>query len=475
MRVPRPNLLHRLRRRATGFRPLWRTRPARRRSVLRRRVQRNFLWVLTLAVFSIGALSPSSAQDEPTNGDGAVTDLTEADPDAEFLATQLATDDELTTDRAALSSLDDREVAVNGELATMHLDAEILSERIAYLEYAVANHAAVIEQARAEQHDLALRRTEVLIEIEATRVEAELLRDELVAKAVAAYMHPRNDSNADYLASDTVHEAEKKKVLIDTIADQDLSVIEHLALTEKALVENEATLAEMAEQAQQLWTAEQLAVDKLAADQAESTSLQLALAQRIANSQAVVADIEVKRQQLDREIAEREAQLHAIAQKRAQRRARCIERGGNVTDDGMEIDCTFLGTQPAPGSMAWPMFTAVTSPFGMRTHPVDGTERMHEGIDFEGSMGQAIMAAAPGEVFHVGWISGYGHTTMIDHGGGIETLYAHQSEFAVAEGDFVAAGDVVGFVGTSGNSTGPHLHFEVLVNGAPIDPMQYLP
>jgi murein DD-endopeptidase MepM/ murein hydrolase activator NlpD len=99
---------------------------------------------------------------------------------------------------------------------------------------------------------------------------------------------------------------------------------------------------------------------------------------------------------------------------------------------------------------------------------------MHTGIDFGAGYGTPIHAAAAGIVVSAGPLGGYGNATVIDHGNGLATLYAHQSDIAISPGDQVGRGQVIGYVGCSGLCTGPHLHFEVRVRGTPVDPMQYL-
>jgi murein DD-endopeptidase MepM/ murein hydrolase activator NlpD len=120
------------------------------------------------------------------------------------------------------------------------------------------------------------------------------------------------------------------------------------------------------------------------------------------------------------------------------------------------------------GSLAWPVAGPVTSPFGMRWG------RMHEGIDIGVGYGTPIHAAAAGRVIYCGWEEGYGNLVVLDHGNGIATAYAHQSSIAVSCGQDVSQGQVIGYVGSTGHSTGPHLHFEVRVNGEPVDPLGYL-
>jgi murein DD-endopeptidase MepM/ murein hydrolase activator NlpD len=118
--------------------------------------------------------------------------------------------------------------------------------------------------------------------------------------------------------------------------------------------------------------------------------------------------------------------------------------------------------------LIWPVSGAVTSPFGWRWG------RMHEGIDIGVASGTPIAAAAAGSVIYAGWLGGYGNLTVVDHGGGLATAYGHQSRIAVGVGQAVSQGEIIGYVGSTGHSTGPHLHFEVRVNGQAVDPLGYL-
>lgn len=126
------------------------------------------------------------------------------------------------------------------------------------------------------------------------------------------------------------------------------------------------------------------------------------------------------------------------------------------------------------GGFLIPASGPVTSHFGYRRHPILGSVRLHAGTDIGSPYGAAIWASKAGEVIFAGWNGGYGNCVIISHGGGLSTLYAHQSELNVGEGDSVSQGDVIGWVGSTGQSTGAHLHFEVRVGGTPEDPMNYL-
>jgi murein DD-endopeptidase MepM/ murein hydrolase activator NlpD len=120
------------------------------------------------------------------------------------------------------------------------------------------------------------------------------------------------------------------------------------------------------------------------------------------------------------------------------------------------------------GLLGWPVSGPVTSGFGMRSG------RMHEGIDIMCATGTPVRAAAAGTVIYAGWLGGYGNLVVVDHGSGLSTAYAHNSSFASSVGQSVAAGQVIAYAGSTGNSSGPHVHFEVRVNGNAVDPLGYL-
>ena len=135
------------------------------------------------------------------------------------------------------------------------------------------------------------------------------------------------------------------------------------------------------------------------------------------------------------------------------------------------IDTKYIG-----GVLAWPVpgYTRITSKYGMRTHPITGVYKLHTGVDISAPMGANFIAANDGIVTKAGMNSAYGNMVIIDHGGGISTLYAHGSEILVQVGQTVKKGDAVLKVGSTGYSTGPHAHFEVRINGVVTDPMPYI-
>lgn len=156
-----------------------------------------------------------------------------------------------------------------------------------------------------------------------------------------------------------------------------------------------------------------------------------------------------------------------VAELEAQRRAEQANNGGGSSGAGSGANST--------SSFIWPVasYVYVSSRFGQRVHPITGEIKNHTGIDIASNQGTTIYAADGGTITLAAWNGGYGNCVMIDHGNGYVTLYGHMSSIAVSQGQTVSQGDTIGYVGSTGNSTGPHLHFEVLKNGTRIDPEQF--
>lgn len=159
--------------------------------------------------------------------------------------------------------------------------------------------------------------------------------------------------------------------------------------------------------------------------------------------------------------AEQAYQEELAASRRVEQMIRNIERGGSVVAQ-------------STGRMIWPASGPITSPFGWRIHPIYGSSIFHSGVDIGADYGDTVAAADGGVVIYSDWMSGYGKTIIIQHANGITSLYGHCSALLVANGQRVSKGQAIARVGSTGNSTGPHLHFEVRVNGSPVNPGNYL-
>lgn len=164
--------------------------------------------------------------------------------------------------------------------------------------------------------------------------------------------------------------------------------------------------------------------------------------------------------------------IRAMLQQRAAERAAAAAAAAQAAQSsGGGSDYTYVqGT----GQLAWPVSGVITSGFGWREHPIFGRQIFHTGIDIGVDEGTPVHAADSGTVVYSGWMDGYGYAVVIDHGNGISTLCAHNSDLAVSEGQSVSKGTVIAYAGSTGNATGPHVHFEVRVNGNPVNPLGYL-
>ena len=163
-------------------------------------------------------------------------------------------------------------------------------------------------------------------------------------------------------------------------------------------------------------------------------------------------------------------------QQRQEAEAAAAQAQTDSSSSGGSVDSSSDAYQPVSGTGAlmWPVNGVITSPFGYRNHPIFGRQILHSGIDIGVDYGTPVHAADSGVVVEADWISGYGYAVVIDHGNGLSTLYGHNESLAVSAGQSVSKGQVIAYAGSTGNSTGPHVHFEVRSNGEPVDPMGYL-
>lgn len=219
---------------------------------------------------------------------------------------------------------------------------------------------------------------------------------------------------------------------------------------------------------------------------AAKSQLEQQIAQQQANYTEKVAEEEEARRKAAEEAARRKAEQEAreaAARQQAAMANNNNNNSSNTTPSGGSGGSSGTGGSGSTGSSGssgamfrWPSYThAITSHFGMRVHPTTHRYTLHNGIDIGASYGTAIWAAASGTVTAAGWNDGYGYYVTINHGNGYTTLYGHMSQLAASAGDYVTAGQTIGYVGSTGWSTGPHLHFTVYKGGVAVNPLAYLP
>ena len=408
-------------------------------------MSRRFLLVLAALTVAIAAAAPVRAldlEDDLEQVESRVADVSAQIAAAGENRSTLATDIVGTEAR-----LDDLLVDVGRtrlQLDTVHAQ--------------LGEHQDLLATARAQLETLHA-------ELARTQDELDTGRDEAVQWARELYMGSGQDET--YLALSAAHLSDINVGLeyLDRIATEN----------SRAIVVYEALQRLEEEQAERVRARERSlteAIAELGRLEGELTDLnaqladqQAAIETELANQRANLAELDTSIETFEGELASLEAEQGRIEAAIAAEQA-AGDTTGDTADAGGGDTSTGAFVRPVPGR--------ITSGFGPRTHPILGYVRMHTGIDFTAPYGQEIRAAQGGRVILAGWFGGYGNTIVIDHGGGMATLYAHQSELAVGYGAGVGAGDVIGYVGSTGLSTGPHLHFEVRINGSPVDPAPYL-
>jgi murein DD-endopeptidase MepM/ murein hydrolase activator NlpD len=297
-----------------------------------------------------------------------------------------------------------------------------------------------------------LRRTKTALAL--TRRDLEAGRSDAVEWARQLYMTAGQASPESVLLSaSSLTDAQVTLAYLDRVAEVTDAAVSRL----EALEVQEVHQKESAEEQEAALTAQ---VDLLAVVEARATERRQEVEAKTAAVERELANQRALLGELDHEIDHFEGEIAALEKEQDRLKALLVEEQavGGVSPAGF--------VRPVPG--------AITSPFGPRRHPILGYVRMHTGVDMTAPYGQAIRAAAGGRVILAGSYGGYGTTLIIDHGGGMATLYAHQSSLEVGYGAEVAGGDVIGYAGSTGLSTGPHLHFEVRLSGAPVNPAPYL-
>jgi len=339
-------------------------------------------------------------------------------------------------------------------------DIQAMDQQIEALEILVA--AVATEAQNANDHLILTRERlrAVTVELDAARATLEQARRDLEyqqgvleRRVVGAYKHGSVTYLEILFAAEEWRDLLNRVSLVATLLKQDQDTVADIERLRDRVVAEEAALDQERAHTQELEQRQATEAEELDCLLAEREQA-VAEAAAARNQKQVVLD----RAQRDAAAYEaQEAELEAQSEKITQQL-----RGAGVKAPSSE----------ATGSLVWPMEGDVSSSFGMRT--LLGITRMHNGIDIAGPTGRVIVAADGGTVALAGWNGGYGKCVIVDHGGGMATLYAHQSQINVSVGQEVGQGDTLGLCGSTGYSTGPHLHFEVRVNGSPVNPLNYL-
>ena len=389
----------------------------------------------SLAVVGLALVLAASASAQTPESEKAAVDARIGALQAEIAAAK-AEEGVLTSQLSAVvAELEDAQAAVDSAQASVTaLESELAAE-----------------QARLDElNEQLVRQTERLHRLQAEYQKAIAI---LEARVRAAYIDEPPDMLAFLVSASSFDEIIDSVELLNRIGEQDQRIARQVERARaEAAAERKATIRTRRLQA--------AAVSVIAARTDEARVAR----DRLAVDRDRLATVEsLKQSALTNTRETREEYLHEVEALAAQSAALAEQIRGAQEEAG-----STGGGQPSAAGLIWPCDGVVVSGFGMRWG------RMHEGIDIGCAYGAPNRAAAAGTVIYSGWLGGYGNLVVVDHGNGLSTAYAHASSLLVSVGQQVAQGETVSLVGSTGNSSGPHLHFEVRVNGQAVDPLFYL-
>lgn len=391
---------------------------------------------------------------------------------ASFLALSILLGGQAIHMPAYADDLDDQVQDLQGQIDSSRLEQENWQQVIEDVSAKLKQIQADLDAANARLQSIQTKQAEINAQIaqtqnEIVKMEAYLKtrQDVLNRRVRAIYMHGQLNYLEVILGANSFSDFANRVELLKRVIRSDYNLILEIQKQKAAIEAKKAQLEEDKRQLDALAAEAEKARQEIAKKKAEQQKVLDAAKSNKAAAAQMEQDLNAQLASVRNLIQQRLAAAEAARQAAQQQAASDDEGGGGGSDDNY-----VQGT----GAMGWPCSGPITSPFGYRTHPIFGTTIFHAGIDIGVDYGTPIHAADSGVVVYSGWISGYGNAVIIDHGGGISTLYGHNQSLAVSEGQSVSKGSVIAYAGSTGNSTGPHCHFEVDVNGSPVNPMGYL-
>jgi murein DD-endopeptidase MepM/ murein hydrolase activator NlpD len=362
------------------------------------------------------------------------------------LATPAFADPSPEDKRAATQA---KKAEVAAQLDTLKANDDELEAAVRALDAGVAVQAATTDAAqqalRAAEKSLGTAQAR-LANTESRMAE---LRTKASEAAVRAYVHPGGDTLLEIVRAKDLGEASRRQALLAHVVSSDRDIVDQMRSTRQDEQFERENLAQAAQ---------------VAADRKKAAADKLAGLEKARNDQVRLKNA------LDARIVQVTSEVAALSREEATLSA--LIRARQLPAESSDTPASAGGAADARVSgagVAWPANGTVTSGFGYRWGA------LHAGLDIANGVGTPIRAAKSGTIILAGWNGGYGNCIVIDHGGGFSTLYGHMSRLRAGEGQSVKQGELIGDMGSTGNSTGPHLHFETRVNGNPQDPTRYLP
>jgi murein DD-endopeptidase MepM/ murein hydrolase activator NlpD len=338
-----------------------------------------------------------------------------------------------------------------------------LDDKVADLDRQLASTQSDLATAQSQLDALQSRQRGTEKQLAVVRAQMAAAQQQLQEQAVSAYIG-RSDAGRwdDLLRASSLDQLATKQSYLSVVGATQTELI---ASKERLRDETNDLLGDL-KVARDKAQAERDVVDgqraNLQSERDSQAAVRYQVSVEIADYQSLLQEVLSRKDEFQAQAQDLAAQSEAVAEELGRRQAQAQSDSSSSSSSGT-------------GGLADPLpHIEINSGFGYRVHPIYGTVLLHTGDDLAADSGDPIHAAADGVVVSAGWLGGYGNATVIDHGGGLATLYGHQSVILVSPGQHVVKGQVIGKVGCTGSCTGPHLHFEVRINGNPVDPTPYL-
>jgi murein DD-endopeptidase MepM/ murein hydrolase activator NlpD len=374
---------------------------------------------------------------------------------------------------AAGDEIEDEKAAVDARIAALQAEIDAEKAREGVLTSQLSSVVSELEAAQS-----AVDRAEGALDVLEAELATEQARLDRLTKRLRAQTRRLNELEEEYREAVSILEARVRAIYIEEAPDVLSFLVSASSFDD--LIDNYEFLERIGVQDKRIARQVERAKTKAAAERRATAATRRLTAASVSVITARTTEARGVRDELaasrDTLLSARRLKASALASSRESRSDYLAEVEALAAQsaalaaairDAQVGGSTGSGTPSAAG-LVWPVNGPVVSGYGMRWG------RMHEGIDIAAGLGTPIRAAAAGTVIHAGWLGGYGNLVVLDHGDGLATAYAHASAILVGVGQSVAQGQTVSLVGSTGNSTGPHLHFEVRVNGSAVDPLLYL-
>ena len=330
---------------------------------------------------------------------------------------------------------------------------ENIEYELEQLQLKIAEQNNKLKTAEKELENTEKQCLEVEKQIEELKKELEMRADDIRELMVKIYKTGPGTYLEILFASSSLSELMNRYEYLNIIVKNDTDIFNSVTLQKEKVEAKQAELISL--RAEQEYEKKEIEEIKRALEADEQT-----VVSNLKEKEFYLKRVQLEREKYEKELEEEERNSKEIEKviKELQAKEKQTQIKGYTT------------------SFIWPTIQGrISSPFGWRVHPILGGNKFHSGIDIAVPSGSPVYATADGKVLLAGWVNGYGNTVVIDHGGSITSLYAHNSVLKITAGKTVKKGAVIALVGSTGNSTGPHLHFEIRKNGTAQDPFNYIP